>query len=379
VRRNLVCRGGASVPALVFIAVLLFLLPSVKESSARIELVTVPVRESVAIAIDRSNNALVQEIRTVTVREGENVVQFDWSNMNIDMDTVQIQILEGWESVTFGSMSIPPGSRNSLMWDVQSVKPIELPIRVAYKVDGISWECDYVALVNDDETALNLKAEVTVNNRTQDEYEGASIALEVGKPFTQSLESQESKKITLFTMPEVPMEKTYTSDPTKFGKANVAIQYVFKNSRNELLLAGKVRIYKKDKSGSIAFLGEDRISFVPSGGEVKLHTGSARDVEVERAITSQRRVNERRDLRGNITVYDTEESYKATVKNHKKDAAKVIVRVHLNDLWENAESSHDYEKEDVNTLEFTVTVDAGKEEVIKLKVSGKNLTQGFIF
>jgi len=68
-----------------------------------------------------------------------------------------------------------------------------------------------------------------------------------------------------------------------------------------------------------------------------------------------------------------------TVKNHKKDAAKVIARVHLNDLWENAQSSHDYRKEDGNTLEFTVTVDAGKEEVITLKVSGKNLTQGFIF
>ena len=376
--RNLVCRGGASVPVIVFIAVLLFLLLPVKDSGARIELVTVPVREYVAIAIDRNNNALVQEGRTVTVKEGANVVQFDWSDMDIDMDTVQVQILEGAESVTFGSMSIPPGSRNSLMWDVQSVKPIELPIRIAYKVDGIFWGCDYVALVNDDETSLNLKAEVTVTNRTQDKYEDASIALEVGEPFVQSLESRESKKITLFTMPQVSTEKTYTSDPTKFGD-KVAVQYVFKNGRDELLLAGKVRIYKEDKSGSIAFLGEDRIGFVPSGGEVKLHTGSVRDVEVERAITDQRQVNVRRDVQGRIAVYDTEESCKATVKNHKKDAAKVIVRIRLNDLWESAESNHDYRKEDGNTLEFTVTVGAGKEKVITLKVSGKNLTQGFVF
>jgi hypothetical protein len=361
----------------VSIASLVCVLALVENSDARIELVTVPVRENVAITIDRSNNALVQEARTVTVKEGANVVQFDWSNMSIDIDTVQVQILEGAESVTFGSVSIPPGSRNSIMWDVQSVKPIELPVRIAYKVDGISWECDYVALVNDDETSLNLKAEVTVNNRTQDKYEDASVALDVGEPFIQSLESRESKKITLFTMPQVPTEKTYTSDPTKFDD-KVAIQYVFKNGRDELLLAGKVRIYKKDKSGSIAFLGEDRIRFVPSGGEVKLHTGNARDVEVERAVTDQRQVNIRRDVKGRIAVYDTEESYKVTVKNHKKDEAKVIVRVHLNDFWENAESSHDYKKEDGNTLEFTVAVGAGKEEVITLKVSGKNLTQGFI-
>jgi len=364
--------------SLVIIALTLFLLLLVKYSSARIELVTVPARENVAISIDRSNNALVQEIRTVTVKEGANVAQFDWTNVDIDVDTVQIQILEESESVTFGSMSIPPGSKNALMWDIQSAKPIELPIRIAYKVAGISWECNYVALVTEDEMSLNLKAEVTISNRTQDKYEDASIALEVGELFTQSLESRESKKITLFTMPQVPTEKTYTSDPTKFGD-KVAVQYVFKNGRGELLLAGKVRIYKKDKSGSIAFLGEDRIGFVPSGDEVKLHTGDTRDVEVERAVAEQRQVNVQRDVYGKIAVYDTEESYKVTVKNHKKDAAKVIVRIRLNDLWESAESNHDYRKEDGNTLEFTVTVGAGKEKVITLKVSGKNLTQGFVF
>ena len=112
---------------------------------------------------------------------------------------------------------------------------------------------------------------------------------------------------------------------------------------------------------------------------MKLYTGNARDVEAERAVADQRRVNVRRDMNGNVTVYDTEEACKVTVKNHKKDAAKVIVRVRLNDFWENAVTEHEYKREDGNTLEFTVTVGAGKEEVIRLKVSGKNLTQGFIF
>lgn len=361
---------------LVVIAFLLLLLLPAKHSGARVELVTVPVREGIAIAIDRNNNALVQETRTVTVKEGDNIMQFDWANMDIDMDTVQIQLLEDIKSVTFGSMSIPPGSKNALMWDVQSAKPVQLPIRVAYKVSGISWGCDYIALINDDETSINLKAEVTMTNGTQDEYKDAVISLDVGEPFTHSLESQESKKITLFTIPQLSVEKTYTADLTKFGD-RVAVHYVFKNTRDELLLTGKIRIYKKAES--IAFLGEDRIGFVPSGGEVKLYTGDTRDVEVERAITDQRQVNVRRDVYGNTTVYDTEEGYKITVKNRKKDAAKVIVNVHLNDFWESPVGSHEYRKEDGNTLIFNVNVDAGKEEIITLKVSGKNLTQGYIF
>ena len=89
-------------------------------------------------------------------------------------------------------------SSDDIRLGLESVKPVELPIRVAYKVDGISWECDYVALVNDDETSLNLKAEVTIANGTQDKYQDAKIALEVGEPFTRSLESQEPVAYPLF-------------------------------------------------------------------------------------------------------------------------------------------------------------------------------------
>lgn len=360
----------------VFIAIIITL-SLVTYSSARIELVTVPTRESVSITIDRNNNVLVQEVRTITVKQGKNVVQFDWSNINIDIDTVQVQLPPVKEEIDFGSMSIPPGSRNSIMWDVQSSKSIELPVKIAYKVDGISWNCNYIALIDENETFMNLKSEVTIANRTQDKYENAKITIEPEKPFILSLDSQESKKVELFNMQKIPIEKTYTSDPSIYGDT-VAVHYVFKNTRDVMFLSGKVRLYKIDKNGSIAFLGEDNIGFIPSGGEIKLYTGSIRDVKVERNVTSQRMINVRKDAWGNVTVYDTDESVKVTVKNHKKDPSKVIVVIHLNDLWESAESNKDYTKKDGNTIEFIIKVDPGKEETINLKVTGRNLTQGFI-
>lgn len=344
---------------------------------ARIELVTVPTRESVSINIDRNNNVLVQEIRTITVKQGKNIVQFDWSNINIDIDTVQVQLPSSKEDIDFGSMSIPPGSRNSIMWDVQSSKSIELPVKIAYKVDGVSWKCDYIALIDENETFISLKSEITVTNRTQDKYENVKITIESENPFTISLDSQESEKVELFDIQKIPIEKTYTSDPSMYGN-DIAVHYVFKNIRDVMLLSGKVRLYKMDKNGSIAFLGEDSIGFIPSGGEIKLYTGNIRDVKVERNITSQRMINVRKDVWGNITVYDTDESYKVVVKSHKKDVAKVIIVVHLNDLWESLESNKDYIKKDGNTIEFSIKVEPNKEETINLRIIGRNLTQGFI-
>ncbi len=360
----------------VFILIIISL-TLVMYSEARIELVTVPTRESVSLNIDRNNNVLVQEVRTITVKQGKNIVQFDWSNINIDVDTVQVQLPSGKEEIDFGSISIPPGSRNSIMWDVHSSKSLELPVKIAYKVDGISWNCNYIAIIDENETFMNLKSEVTINNRTQDKYENVRINIESEKPFTLSLDSQESKKVELFNIQKIPIEKTYTSDPSMYGN-DIAVHYVFKNTRDVMLLSGKVRLYKMDKNGSIAFLGEDSIGFIPGGGEVKLYTGNIRDVKVERNVTSQKMINVRKDAWGNITVYDTDESYKAVIKNHKKDSANVIVVIHLNDLWESVESNKDYIKKDGNTIEFSIKVDPGKEETINLKVTGRNLTQGFI-
>ena len=56
-------------------------------SRARIGLVTIPARQDIRIKIDRNNNALVQEQRDITVKQGGNRIEFSWPNMQIDFNT----------------------------------------------------------------------------------------------------------------------------------------------------------------------------------------------------------------------------------------------------------------------------------------------------
>jgi len=350
-------------------------------SYARVGLATLPEREQILIKLNRSGNALMQEKRIITVKQGVNRLEFSWINMNVDMNTVMIEPSVKTGKVTILSMSIPPGSNDSIVWEVDSTDAMELPVKISYLTNGIRWKCDYVATVAKDEKSMSLEAKVTISNQTVEDYQNARIQLDVGKMIEQNLRSQESKMLDFFTTPNLPIEKSYTSEQ---GHDNTRVYYVFKNDEEhklgkEMLLKGKARLYRLDSKNKVTFLGEDRIGYVPRGDEVKLYLGDTRDIEVKRKYISREQENVRRDKFGKIQAYDTKEHYQIVVKNHKSEDVKVNVFVRVRDYWELDNRTEPVpEKKDVNTLKFVVTISSGGEKTINLYVRGKNLTEGFV-
>jgi len=351
-------------------------------SRARIGLVTIPARQDIRIKIDRNNNALVQEQRDITVKQGENRIEFSWPNMQIDFNTVQLIPLAKQNSISILSVAVPPNANNTLVLDVDSREPNEIPFRITYLTGGLSWQSDYIAVADVDEQFLTLDANVTITNGTVEDYHDAEFELPVGKPFRQFIQSGESKKITLFTAGSIPVEKTYTSDPREHADA-VAMHYVFHNDPEHgldqgMLLPGRVRQFKKDATGSVAFLGEDVLSFVPAGDEIKLYQGPARDIEVERTVMKRERKKLRRNKKGRIVSYDTDESYRIKVQNRKLADAPLIVRAYLSQYWKMKSHSEDYERTDASTIEFKVTVPGRSEREITFDVEGINLQGGYV-
>src|SRR5450432_1039701 len=78
-------------------AVLLASLPGV--SFARIQLITLPVRERVEIQLDNVAATLVEEERIVPLVKGENQVDFSWANTQIDPNTIVLRVVGPTASV----------------------------------------------------------------------------------------------------------------------------------------------------------------------------------------------------------------------------------------------------------------------------------------
>ncbi len=62
-------------------------------ASARIILMTLPVRERVEIQLDNPNATLVEEERIVPLVKGENQVDFSWANTQINPDTIVFRVV----------------------------------------------------------------------------------------------------------------------------------------------------------------------------------------------------------------------------------------------------------------------------------------------
>jgi hypothetical protein len=366
----------------------LFCLSAGLAAHARISLVTLPARENVRIRIDRNNNALVQEERRLTVLEGLNRVEFGWQNLAVDADTVQLAPLAD-EAISVLSTATSPTAPNTLVIEAQSDRAAEMPLRITYMTRGIAWTCEYTALLGDDERRATLEAVVTLHNATVEDYDDAEVELPVGDPFRLTIRSGESRKVTLFREENIPLEKAYTWGVGTFDSVeqydrSVVGHYVFRNDAGhglgeDVLLPGKVRVLKREASGSLSLLGEDIVPFLPIGAEARLFLGRVHDIEVEPRAVRRNRANVVQNKQKQDVLYDTEEDYAVAIRNHKAEEAPLLVRVRLNRAhWEMRSTSDPFEREEAFALAFRATVPARGQKEVTFGLRGRNLQSGFV-
>src|SRR5436309_10915597 len=99
------------------------LLVAVAPASARIILMTLPVRERVEIQLDNPGATLVEEERVVPLVKGDNQVDFSWANTQIDPNTIVFRVIEPAGgtplNVNVLSVSYPPNEA-ALVWAVSA-------------------------------------------------------------------------------------------------------------------------------------------------------------------------------------------------------------------------------------------------------------------
>lgn len=268
--------------------------------------------------------------------------------------------------------------------------------------EGIGWHAEYVALVNHDETKLDLSAWVSVNNKSGTDYENARLKLIAGdvhrvtapsphylalaertaakaaterqfeeKAFFEyhlytlqraaTIKNNQIKQLSLFPTATTRVKKVYEYNGFENEK-KINVKLEFENSeKNGLGLpvpAGKVRVYKPDEDQSQVFIGEDLVDHTPKDEKIRLYVGDAFDVVGERKQITRKQLGDRA----------VEETWEIKLRNHKEEDIGVFVMEHLWGDWEIRESSHVYNKKDANTVEFLIPVKKDTEATVKYTV-----------
>lgn len=339
-------------------------------------------------------------------------------------EVVMVQRGDNVKDIQFSALPEGLITKPTLVWKLATAKTGTHLIEVAYQTGGLNWQADYNAILNAEDTRMDLTGWVTINNQSGATYKDARLKLIAGdvrraqpellrlgapmlpeedraaaapgfeeKAFFEyhlytlqrptTVGENQTKQIELLKTSDVPVKKVFLYEgapqfrfygglqkhaqygsETPNKKVNVIIE--IKNSKENRmgmpLPKGKVRVNKRnDADGSIEFIGEDQIDHTPKDEEIKLHIGDAFDIVGERKRTNFN-IDSGRKM---IT-----ESFEIRVRNHKQEGVEVLVKETLYrwSNWEITESSHKFTKYDSQTIHFPVKVEKDGETVITYTV-----------
>lgn len=335
-----------------------------------------------------------------------------------------VNTLRSYDNVQFPELPGGLITRPTLQWDIAAAQGGEHEARVAYQTGGMTWWTDYNATYSEaDGCKLDLGAWVSLINQSGASYPAAQLKLVAGdvhraeQPSSPRLHEMEmvaarkdvsgfeeksffeyhlytlgrptdlpdnaTKQIELFEPArgvDCRKELVYEA-PNQFGgyggpathanygqtnNTDVNVFLRFSNSEDAglgvPLPAGRVRVNQVDPADdSLEFIGEDTIDHTPRNEEVLIQMGNAFDVVGERTQTN---------FRVDSAAKEMEETFEIAIRNHKEEAAEVVVREHLYrwSNWEITEATADWEKQDARTIHFPLTVPADGERTVRYTV-----------
>jgi hypothetical protein len=151
-------------------------------SRAKVDLVTLPTRDTVQLTIYNSADlTLVRDNRDLTLKTGENKLQFSWANTLIDPTSLEMLPKANADKINIADLTYPPRVRNLGLWNIDSGVSGKVPVEITYLTSGLSWRAFYMGTLTKDENAMRLQAYVRVTNNSGEDYENAQTRLIVGK------------------------------------------------------------------------------------------------------------------------------------------------------------------------------------------------------
>jgi hypothetical protein len=275
-----------------------------------------------------------------------------------------VEILRRGEHVIDIKMPLdaPVLDQPTLVWRVSAAKPGPQALEISYRTDGLAWEPDYSAVLDDTKNTIDFSAWATVSNQTGAEFKDVELALasgdagaggagtaatatheqdatfkvprrvHVGAGETIQVELSPAKKsvparkvIVVEPTPDqsasfqaYPAQDCYAYAPPGQGaKADIAFE--IDTSGGQALPEGRVRLMRKS-GDKLEVGGEDVLRVNAATSTARIRLASATDIASE-----QRQV----DCRFDDHARQLHERIEVKVENHGKAAADVVLRAFM--------------------------------------------------
>ena len=151
-------------------------------SFAKVDLVTLPAKDMTQLTIYNSADlTLVRDARSLTLKEGQNKLQFSWANTLIDPTSLSMLPKAHAGEIEIADLTFPPRVQNLGLWNINSEIGGKVPVEITYLTSGLSWRAFYMGTLTEDEKTMRLQGYVVVSNNSGEDYENAQTRLIVGQ------------------------------------------------------------------------------------------------------------------------------------------------------------------------------------------------------
>lgn len=317
-----------------------------------------------------------------------------------------IKILPWNDKMSVNVADLPEGliTRPTLIWEIAGAKAGKENLEVSYLTRGMNWHAEYVGVLNEDASKIQLDAWVSLDNQCGTTFKDAHLKLVAGQihrapqpapPYRQmakgvmemadvsrkgfeergffeyhiydldrptTIKNNQIKQLSLFPPAQVHCTKKFYFNANRDPK-KVEVRVLFKNDKKsglgKPLPAGVFRIYQKDKE-SLEFAGEDRIDHTPRNEEVKITVGKAFDLVGERKVVDRKKISKRAE----------KQTVEIELRNNKesRDVTIVVEENMFYRNWTIEETNFSYTKKDINRIEFEIPVKANGKTTLRYTV-----------
>lgn len=276
---------------------------------------------------------------------------------------------------------------------------------LSYLTGGLSWSAEHV-VVRTGESAARWGTAIVIENSSGRSYDASKLALVAGDPrrdvpmpvpflHRRAMEAlataaegagadvgeqafaeyhlytldrpalvrdRENQTLTMLESRAIQVAPRYLARPGMGVAAQLEVKNEPSAGLGVPLPAGRVRFYEPDADGDLHFAGETRIRHTPDGEMLTLDVGTAFDLVAERRQLYNRRISDR----------EREIAVEVKLRNRKKSDVRIVVEEPVAGDHEVIKKTHDFVRKDANTLQFTVAVGAGREEVLSYTVRARS-------
>lgn len=282
-----------------------------------------------------------------------------YNNMVIQKSDGGLTIITKIDDYQISVGSLPEGFvlNPTLLWKIQSESENTQDADLIYQTDGMQWKAEYVGILNENDTKLDINAWINLDNASGKTYTDAKLKLIAGdinrvtdnnggvlyaardkastfgyadtelateQSFFEyhlytienptTIANNEQKQIMFFDKTSIPCTKIFklSTDLGEFKDLNPGVFVKFKNSKENNMgipiPKGIVRMFK-NSGKSKELVGEASIKHTPKDEDVEMEIGKAFDVVVtEKEINTQK-----------ISDKITETEYEAEFRNRKNE------------------------------------------------------------